>query len=103
MVFIANGKGLIHRLEDTKLSDETPFFPSELLPSFLPSIKYPKILASYSDEVTANDQILKTYVEQIVPQISCKTGEQQENLGSVSVCDVNCLQTLSRSVISESL
>lgn len=78
--------------------DETPFFPNELLPSFLPSIKYPKILASYSDEVTANDQILKTYVEQIVPQISCKTGEQQENLGSVSVCDVNCLQTLSRRI-----
>lgn len=78
--------------------DETPFFPQDLLPSFLPPINYPQILASYSDEITVNNNILQFYVAEIVPHVSCKEGEQQENLGSVSVSDISCLQTLSRRI-----
>lgn len=78
--------------------DETPFFPNELLPSILPSLKYPKILASYSDEINANDEIESFYVNKIVPQVSCGEGEQQENSGSVACCDVECLQALSRRI-----
>ncbi|ABN67369.2 ARO7 [Scheffersomyces stipitis CBS 6054] len=78
--------------------DETPFFPNDLLPTILPSINYPKILANYADEINVNDNIKKFYVEEIVPQISCKEGEQQENLGSVSTQDIECLQAISRRI-----
>jgi len=78
--------------------DETPFFPNEILPSILPPINYPKILAKYSDEINVNDEILKYYVEEIVPKVSCKEGDQLENIGSVSTCDIECLQAISRRV-----
>lgn len=78
--------------------DETPFFPDQLLKPLLPSVDYPKVLASYSDEVNVNQDILEFYVNLIVPQIACEQGEQNENSGSVSVCDVECLQALSRRI-----
>lgn len=78
--------------------DETPFYPEKLLKPLLPSIEYPKILASYSDQINVNGEILKFYVEHIVPEVSCKQGDQEENFGSVSVCDVECLQALSRRI-----
>lgn len=86
---------LIRRYE---APDEIPFFHDQLLPSILPPIEYPKILANYSDEVNVNHEIMKFYVEEIVPQVSCKAGEQKENLGSVSVCDIECLQAISRRI-----
>lgn len=78
--------------------DEIPFFPLELLPPLLPAVNYPKILASYTDEINVNEEILSFYVNEIVPQISCKEGDQAENLGSVSVCDIDCLQSISRRI-----
>ncbi|OBA20776.1 chorismate mutase [Metschnikowia bicuspidata var. bicuspidata NRRL YB-4993] len=78
--------------------DETPFFPDQLLKPLLPSIEYPKILASYSDDVNVNKDILDFYVHKIVPQMACEQGDQNENSGSVSVCDVECLQALSRRI-----
>ncbi|KAM3121892.1 chorismate mutase [Candidozyma auris] len=78
--------------------DETPFFADQILKPILPSIKYPKILASYSDDITVNDEIKKFYVEKIVPQVACGKGDQFENSGSVAVCDVECLQALSRRI-----
>lgn len=78
--------------------DETPFFPNDLLPVILPSIAYPKILAGYTDEINVNDEIKDFYLKQIVPLISCGEGEQQENLGSVSTVDVECLQVISRRI-----
>lgn len=78
--------------------DETPFFPNDILPTILPSINYPKILADYSNEINVNNEIKEFYVHDIVPKISCKEGEQQENLGSVSTSDVECLQTISRRI-----
>lgn len=78
--------------------DETPFFPDDLLPSMLPPINYPKVLASYSDEVNVNEEIKRYYVDVIVPLVSCKVGEQQENLGSVSTCDIEALQAISRRI-----
>ncbi|CUM64005.1 uncharacterized protein PRCAT00001593001 [Priceomyces carsonii] len=78
--------------------DEVPFFPDQLLPSILPPIEYPKVLASYSRQINVNSTIKQFYVEEIVPQISCKKGEQKENLGSVSTCDIDCLQAISRRI-----
>ncbi|RLV92566.1 Chorismate mutase [Spathaspora sp. JA1] len=78
--------------------DETPFFPSRILKPILPPINYPKILANYSDEITVNAEIMDFYVKEIVPQVSCKEGDQLENLGSVSTCDIEALQAISRRI-----
>ncbi|EGV64584.1 chorismate mutase aro7 [Yamadazyma tenuis] len=78
--------------------DESPFFPDDLLPVILPSIEYPKILAKYSDEINVNDEIKQFYINDIVPRVSCKDGEQLENLGSVSCADIDCLQVISRRI-----
>lgn len=78
--------------------DETPFFPNELLKPLLPSINYPKVLASYSDDINVSRDILDFYVTKIVPEVSCASGDQVVNTGSVAVCDVECLQALSRRI-----
>lgn len=78
--------------------DEEPFNPTKLLPSLLPPVNYPKILANYSKEVNVNEEIYQFYVENIVPKISCKEGDQLENLGSVAVSDIECLQSISRRI-----
>ncbi|CCH44113.1 Chorismate mutase [Wickerhamomyces ciferrii] len=78
--------------------DEVPFFPKEILEPLLPSINYPKILTSYSDEVNINDEIKQVYIEHIVPLVSAGEGEQQENLGSCTTCDIDNLQALSRRI-----
>ena len=61
--------------------DETPFFPNELKTPILPPINYPQILAKYSDEINVNSDIMKFYVEEIVPQVSCKEGDQKKTWG----------------------
>ncbi|KAF3993732.1 hypothetical protein FT663_01145 [Candidozyma haemuli var. vulneris] len=78
--------------------DEMPFFPDELITPILPPIKYPRILAYYGDEINVNKEILQFYVNEIVPGVSCNKGDQSENSGSVAVCDVECLQAISRRI-----
>ncbi|ODV86281.1 hypothetical protein CANARDRAFT_6770 [[Candida] arabinofermentans NRRL YB-2248] len=78
--------------------DETPFFPNVLKKTFLPNINYPQILASYSDEININDDILKIYINEIIPGIAAHKGEQPENLGSTAMADIECLQSLSRRI-----
>ncbi|ODQ76880.1 hypothetical protein BABINDRAFT_42673 [Babjeviella inositovora NRRL Y-12698] len=78
--------------------DELPFFPEQILSSFLPPLEYPPVLASYSDSLNINDEIKDLYVLNIIPLISAGEGEQPENLGSTVFCDVDCLQTLSRRI-----
>jgi len=78
--------------------DEHPFFPDEILEPLLPSINYPQILASYADEVNVNDIIKSNYIQDVVPKISAGEGEQPENLGSCTSCDIDNLQALSRRI-----
>lgn len=78
--------------------DEIPFFPSKIKKPILPPVDYPKVLASYTDDINVNDEILDYYVNKIVPQVSCKEGDQLENLGSVSSADIECLQAISRRI-----
>ncbi|CAK9435503.1 uncharacterized protein LODBEIA_P02300 [Lodderomyces beijingensis] len=90
---------LVHSsLRRYEAPDETPFYPHLIKRPILPAINYPKILAKFSDEINVNAEIMKFYVEEIVPQVSCKEGEQMENLGSASVCDIECLQAISRRI-----
>lgn len=79
--------------------DEHSFFPPSMLcEPILPPINYPKILASYADEINVNDEIKQFYIHNIVPQISVGPGEQPENLGSCTMTDIECLQALSRRI-----
>lgn len=78
--------------------DEYPFFPDSVEPSFLPKIKYPKILANYADKININDDIMKVYVDAIAPGISSTEGDQMVNLGSTAMADIDALQSLSRRI-----
>ena len=78
--------------------DETPFFPDKIVKPILPSLNYPKLLASYSSEVNYNDKIKHTYIESIVPLISKRDGNMWENFGSVATRDIEALQSLSRRI-----
>ncbi|ODV63833.1 chorismate mutase ARO7 [Ascoidea rubescens DSM 1968] len=78
--------------------DELSFFKKELPKPLLPPINYPKILTSYSKEINVNNEIKEYYVNKIVPVISARKGEQLENLGSCTLCDIDCLQSISRRI-----
>ncbi|SCV01844.1 LAME_0G18866g1_1 [Lachancea meyersii CBS 8951] len=78
--------------------DETPFFPDQILKPILPSVQYPRVLASYSPEININGEIKDVYINQITKLISKYDGESWENLGSVATIDIECLQSLSRRI-----
>lgn len=74
--------------------DEHPFFadlPSPILPA-LPLSQSPLIENSINNNVA----IRKLYETEIVPHI-CRTGDDNE-YGSAAVCDVACLQSLSKRI-----
>jgi chorismate mutase len=95
---ILNLEKLQSQLRRFEAPDEVPFFPDDILKPVLPPINYPKILASYSDEVNINDTIKEVYVNNMVPLISTREGDQPENLGSCVFCDIDNLQALSRRI-----
>ncbi len=78
--------------------DEYPF--SDGLPDpILPPVEYPPLIRA--DGVNVNEKIKQFYQDHIVPTICPDTedrGERQENYGSAAVCDVDCLQALSRRI-----
>lgn len=86
------------RVRRYEAPDEIAFFPDQLLKPLLPSLQYPPVLALHSADVNYNKEILRFYVDNIIPEVSCGVGDQQENCGSVAVCDVECLQSLSRRI-----
>ena len=81
--------------------DEYPFFPDALETPILQPLQYPKIL--HENDVNVNQTIKERYIREILPDICPPAregyeGETQENYGSASTCDVNCLQALSRRI-----
>ncbi|CAN6598842.1 chorismate mutase [Trichomonascus vanleenenianus] len=78
--------------------DEVPFYPDQLEKPILPSLSYPKVLASYHKEINVNDEIKEYYIKSIVPKVAASEGEQSENVGSCAVCDMECLQSISRRI-----
>ena len=74
--------------------DEHPFFPDLPSPQ-LPPIQYPDnpLLPNH---INCNDQVRAAYEGRIVPLI-CRTGDDNQ-YGYSAVCDVACLQALSRRV-----
>lgn len=81
--------------------DEYPFFPDVLQKPILQPLNYPKIL--HENDVNVNKQLKESYINHILPVACAKFGREeradaQENYGSAAVCDVNCLQALSRRI-----
>ena len=89
---------LVRRYESP---DEHPFFPDVLQKPILQPLQYPQIL--HSNDVNVNAEIKRRYIEKILP-LACTRfgredrGETRENYGSTAVCDVACLQALSRRI-----
>lgn len=89
---------LVRRYESP---DEYPFFPDALQKPVLQPLQYPQIL--HSNDVNVNAEIKQNYIEKILP-LACTRfgredrGETRENYGSAAVCDVACLQALSRRI-----
>ena len=81
--------------------DEYPFFPESLLEPIMTPLSYPEIL--HPNDVNVNDDIKNAYIGKILPQ-ACPNfgredrGQSKENYGSTAVCDVACLQALSRRI-----
>jgi chorismate mutase len=81
--------------------DEYPFFPDVLQKPILQPLNYPKVL--HENDVNVNKQLKESYIDHILPAACVKfdrkeRGDAQENYGSAAVCDVNCLQALSRRI-----
>lgn len=78
--------------------DQYPFYPKIIKESFLPTIKYPKVLANYFREININDEIKKIYITKMIPRVAKYDGEQGENYGSAATMDISVLQSLSRRI-----
>ncbi|EPY52744.1 chorismate mutase [Schizosaccharomyces cryophilus OY26] len=74
--------------------EEYPF-TSDLPEPILPDFKKPFPL--HKNEVNVNNEIFNYYVKEILPKI-CTKGNDSDNFGSTAVCDIRCLQSLSRRI-----
>ncbi|GAA5963294.1 hypothetical protein JCM21900_000324 [Sporobolomyces salmonicolor] len=84
--------------------DEHPFTARSLLPApILPPLSYPPLLYDPT-HVNVNPQILRFYIDEIVPSITKAVtehlGKQNDdgNYGSAGTRDIECLQAISRRI-----
>lgn len=76
--------------------EEHAFFPNLLPPPVLPVLDYPKILTVDKNAVNVNGEVLRWYVETIIDKL-CVHGDDEQH-GSTVLCDIACLQALSRRI-----
>ena len=86
-------KHQLYTLTTNSSPDEYPFTKS-LPDPVLPPLNYPSIL--HKNSVKVNDEILKVYMNDIVPSI-CKKGTDG-NFGSSATKDFEVLQIMSRRI-----
>ncbi|KAL5150008.1 Chorismate mutase 1, chloroplastic [Glycine soja] len=79
-----------------KSPDEHPFFPDGLPEPVLPPLQYPQVLHPIADSININEKVWSLYFRVLIPQI-VKQGDDG-NSGSSAVCDVLCLQALSKRI-----
>ncbi|KAK9466376.1 chorismate mutase [Lipomyces arxii] len=98
MEWILREEEIVHsKIRRYESPDEVPFFPEVLSTPILPPLSYPAVLHPHPNKINVNDKIKDFYVNHIVPSISAE-GAQAENFGSSSLCDVECLRSLSRRI-----
>ncbi|MCO5580740.1 hypothetical protein L7F22_034610 [Adiantum nelumboides] len=76
--------------------DEHPYFPDLLPAPLLPPLHYPQILHKCAPTININSLIWKLYFDELLPRFSTKGDDG--NYGSTAVCDVLCLQALSKRI-----
>ncbi|KAL6927324.1 hypothetical protein ACO0SA_003622 [Hanseniaspora valbyensis] len=79
--------------------DETPFFPNDIVPSILEKVNYPKLLAK--GNINYNNKIRHMYIDEILPLIADNSVDEEymaQQLGSITVIDIELLQNLSRRI-----
>lgn len=76
--------------------DEHAFYPNDLPGLCLPPIGYPAVLAPCADSININEDVMRLYLEDILPEIT--TPGDDNNHGSAVTLDVLCLQALSKRI-----
>jgi chorismate mutase len=77
--------------------EEHAFFPNSLPEPVLPALDFPKLITPESKKVSdVNPEILYWYTGKILERL-CVDGDD-EQYGSSSMCDIACLQALSRRI-----
>ncbi|XP_024393243.1 chorismate mutase 1, chloroplastic isoform X1 [Physcomitrium patens] len=76
--------------------DEHPFFPEDLPEPILPSLPKSKVLHPVAENININKAIWNMYLEDLLPKLTAP--EDDGNYGSASMCDVLCLQALSKRI-----
>lgn len=79
-----------------KSPDEHPFFPEDLQEPLLPPLQYPQVLHPAASNININKEIWTMYFVELLPRIAA-IGDDG-NYGSTAVCDVACLQAISRRI-----
>ncbi|XP_057447666.1 chorismate mutase 1, chloroplastic isoform X2 [Lotus japonicus] len=79
-----------------KSPDEHPFFPDGLPEPLLPPLQYPQVLHPIAESININVKVWDLYFRVLIPQL-VKEGDDG-NSGSSSLCDVMCLQALSKRI-----
>lgn len=94
LTFFIHEMECVHSKVRRYTSPDEYAFSSNLPPPVLPPLSFPSIL--HANSVQVNDEILKVYIESIVPAV-CKEGSDG-NFGSSATRDFEVLQTLSRRI-----
>lgn len=88
-----------HALVRRYQSPDEYAFSQNLPEPILEPLEYPPLIRA--DGICVNDKIKDFYLHSILPALcsaNADLGEKRENYGSAAVCDVECLQALSRRV-----
>lgn len=88
-----------HALVRRYQSPDEYAFSDDLPEPIIPPLEYPSLIKD--DGVNVNSKIKAFYCSEILPQLcaaNADLGEKKENYGSAAVCDVECLQALSRRI-----
>ncbi|TKY69622.1 Chorismate mutase 3 [Spatholobus suberectus] len=79
-----------------KSPDEHAFFPEYLPEPMLPPLQYPQVLHHCADSININNKIWNVYFKDLLPRLVI--AGDNNNRGSVAVCDTLCLQALSKRI-----
>ena len=90
---------MVAKIRRYQSPDEYPF-TSPLPDPILPPLDYPLLLHPKRN-INVNKQLYDAYLKIVLPKITQSLpdkGELRENYGSSALCDVECLQSLSRRI-----
>ncbi|OUS47036.1 chorismate mutase [Ostreococcus tauri] len=76
--------------------DEHAFYPEAQPPLAIPPISFKDVLHPAAEAININDRIMDMYVNNLLPEM-CEGGDDN-NYGSSALCDLACLQTISRRI-----